>query len=88
MNSTTYNIYHPAKITSSTKYALKKASKIVKNRTKNIQNRQKSHQNRTKTFASRTFFLSTIKSWTVAASETRHRFEGLNAKDLSFSNSI
>ena len=34
MIPTTYNIYHPAKIVSSTKYTLKKSSKIVKNHAK------------------------------------------------------
>lgn len=81
MISSTYDIFRLTKIATSTKYALKKVSKIVKNRTKNVQNRKKSYQNRKKSFTSRTILLSINKLCGAVASEMRHRFGYLNAKE-------
>jgi hypothetical protein len=82
MFSSTYDIFHLAKIATFRKYALKKAFKIAKNRTENVQNRQKSHQKRSKSSTSRSFFMSTIKFGTAVACEARHRLGCLIAKDL------
>ena len=90
MISTTYNITPSTKFASRTKYALKKAFKIVKNHTKIVKNRKKSFKIISKSFAIPSFFSSTNKPlnpclfWsTVQSAAFTHYARGGQARPYS-----